>query len=126
MKKNTIIIADDRKDAREFLELFFRRDYSDYDLEIYKTGEEVENRLIQAQRNLVKFNTGEIAYIRLLGAMEMALVLLGKINVNGQLPYKTYTQDIGFFKTRLIERTESYSRMIQRECFEYFDSKEKM
>ena len=90
------------------------------------TREEVENRLIQAQRNLVKFNTGEIAYIRLLGAMEMALVLLGKINVNGQLPYKTYTQDIGFFKTRLIERTESYSRMIQRECTEYFESKEKM
>lgn len=57
-------------------------------------------------RYIQDFDSGEIAYIRLLGCMEMALVLLGKINANGSLPYKTYTQDIGFFKTKLVEKTE--------------------
>ena len=92
----------------------------------YVTREEIENKLIQAQRNLIKCDPGKTKHTRLLGCMEMALVLLGKIDKEGQLPYKTYTIDVGFFKTKLVERAESYSRMIQRECFEYFDSKEKM
>jgi hypothetical protein len=86
--------------------------------------EEIEKRLKQAQTNLTKFNSGTKNHTRLLGCMEMALVLLGKIP-DGPLPYKTYKQDIGWFRTKIIERTESYSRMIQRECEEYFNLKNK-
>jgi len=87
--------------------------------------EEIEKRLKQAQTNLSKYDPGTKNHTRLLGAMEMALVLLGKITDERPLPYKTYKQDIGWFKTKIIERTESYSRMIQRECEEYFNQKNK-
>ena len=86
---------------------------------------EIEKRLIQSQANLINCDEGKLKHTRLLGCMEMGLVILGKIDGDGQLPYKTYQQNIGLFRTRMIERTESYSRMIQRECNEYFNSKEK-
>jgi hypothetical protein len=86
--------------------------------------EEIEKRLKQAQTNLSKYDPGKTNHTRLLGCMEMALVLLGKLT-DGPLPYKTYKQDIGWFRTKIIERTESYSRMIQRECEEYFNQKNK-
>jgi hypothetical protein len=87
---------------------------------------EIEKRLRQAQANLLNHATGSLTHTRLLGCMEMALVLLGKIDGDGQLPYKTYQQNVGLFRTRMVERTESYSRMIQRECNEYFASKENL
>ncbi len=85
---------------------------------------EIEKRLRQAQSNLDNCDSGKLKHTRLLGCMEMALVLLGKIDGDGQLPYKTYKQNVGLFRTRMVERTESYGRMIQRECNEYFNSKE--
>ena len=88
--------------------------------------EEIEKRLRQAQYNLSKYDVGSLSHTRLLGCMEMGLVLLGKIDGDSQLPYKTYQQNVGLFRTRMVERTESYSRMIQRECYEYFNSKENL
>ena len=88
--------------------------------------EEIEKRLRQAQYNLSKHDEGKLTHTRLLGCIEMGLVLLGKIDGDGQLPYKTYKQNVGLFRTRMVERTESYSRMIQRECHEYFNSKENL
>ncbi len=86
-----------------------------------ETKEEIERRLKQAQSNLSKCDIGKSNHTRLLGSMEMALVLLGKIS-DGPLPYKTYQKDVGLFRTKMVERVETYERMIQREFNEYFNS----
>tara|TARA_R110001606_G_scaffold276219_2_gene424469 strand:- start:237 stop:509 length:273 start_codon:yes stop_codon:yes gene_type:complete len=82
--------------------------------------DKIEEMLKLAQSNLSKHDSGRKNYIRLLGCMEMGLVLLGKIEAYGQLPYKQTKVNVGLFRTRMIDRKESYDEMIQREYDEYF------